>query len=282
MLRYLVNLILSIPISAAVAAQPAAPSRSGDKNLFEPSEKVIFYKLGNKTIPVKILQFGPVTEKVYINLHDSEPTSYNAARILLSSTGGTLIKIENNQRRNIRFQLNKINYSFDPNRIFSRSGIEQTLRESGRSGKGAINEIEQFSKWFLQLIPANTTCVISLHNNSDGDYSIKTYLPGGKRQRDAKAVYEDSLQDIDDIVFTTDSVLYNKMANYCYNAIWQDNVNVKKDGSLSVYFGERNRRYVNIETEHGKLDKHVEMMEKLIFILSDQNSYTYTASEMPN
>lgn len=93
---------------------------------------------------------------------------------------------------------------------------------------------------------------------------------------DAKAVYEDSLQDMDDIIFTTDSLLFNKMANYCYNSILQDNVNVKKDGSLSVYFGERNRRYINIETEHGKLDKHLEMIEKLLSVLTDQHSYTYT------
>ena len=275
-MRYLPTLIIPIILSIAVQAQPAGPVPVSDKPVFVPVEKTVCYNLGNKKIPVKSLQYGAEREIVYINLHDSEPTSYNAARIVLASSGGTLLKIENKGRRNIRFQLNKITYSFDPNRIFSRAGIEQTLRESGKTSKAAINEVEKFSKWILQLIPESTSCIVSLHNNTDGDYSIKTYLPGGKRQMDAKAVYEDSLQDMDDIIFTTDSLLFYKMANYCYNSILQDNVNVKKDGSLSVYFGERNRRYINIETEHGKLDKHLEMIEKLLSVLTDQHSYTYT------
>jgi len=282
LLKTLPALSLAILLSVAVQAQPEGPVMASGKPLFDPVEKTIYFNLGNKNIPVKIIQYGNDRDMVYINLHDSEPTSYEAARKLLQFAGGTLIKIENKQRRNIRFQLNKTTYSFDPNRIFSRVGIEQTLRESGKTSKAAIAEVEKFSNWLLQLIPETTSCIVSLHNNTDGDYSVKTYLPGGKRRLDAKAVYEDSLQDIDDIILTTDSLLFNKMANCCYNAILQDNVNVKKDGSLSVYFGERNRRYINIETEHGKIDKHLEMLEKLLFILSDHNSYTFTEQEISN
>jgi hypothetical protein len=212
------------------------------------------------------------TEKkdiVYINVHDSEPTSVAAAKAILAYTGGTIIKLSNKGKRNIKFRLKNKTYSFDANRIYSRAGIEQTLRTTGRISKEAIDEIEKFGKRILQLIPDSTVCIVSLHNNTNGDFSIKNYLPKGDRHIDAKAVYVDSLQDFDDIALTTDSLLYLKMVENCYNAIWQDNMNARRDGSLSVYFGEKNRRYINIETENGKLILHIEMIKKLLQILDE-------------
>ena len=61
------------------------------------------------------------------------------------------------------------------------------------------------------------------------------------------------------------------MADKGYNSIWQDNVHVRKDGSLSVYCGEKGKRYINIETEHGKFDQYAEMLGKLLAILSEEN-----------
>ena len=75
---------------------------------------------------------------------------------------------------------------------------------------------------------------------------------------------------MDDIVLTTDSVLYKKMADRGYNSIWQDNERAKKDGSLSVFYGENNKRYVNIETQHGRLSQYIEMFSKLLDILNDE------------
>jgi hypothetical protein len=61
------------------------------------------------------------------------------------------------------------------------------------------------------------------------------------------------------------------MADHGYNSIWQDNVNARKDGSLSVYCGEKGKRYINIETEHGRLNQYIEMLYKLLAILSEEN-----------
>jgi hypothetical protein len=110
-----------------------------------------------------------------------------------------------------------------------------------------------------------------LHNNTDEGYSVTTYLSGNERQDDAKAVYQAPAEDVDDIVFTTDSLVYKKMADQGYNSIWQDNMHARKDGSLSVYFGEKKKCYVNIETEHGKFEKYTEMLSTLLSILSKEN-----------
>lgn len=249
--------------------------------LYIPVEKTLNYTIGDKKIPIKILQYGDVKDFVCINLHSNENTSVTAAISVLEQTGGTLIKIENGRQRVIRFRLNGVSYGFDPNRMYSRIGIEQTLRDNRKISKVAIDEIEKFAQYILQFVDDSVGCIIALHNNTEEAYSVRSYLPKGNRVKDAKAVFADSTQDVDDIAFTTDSLLYKKMADFGFNSIWQDNENVKKDGSLSVYCGENNKRYINIETQHGKVNQYIIMLEKLLLILSEENSTNKILPEDP-
>lgn len=270
-MKFIIPIIISLLSSSLARAQPDQKRKDIVPSKIIPSEKKIFYKLGDYNIPIKISQYGNVRNIICINVHDNEVASVQAARAVLELKGGTLIKIENNHQRIIRFRLSGVAYSVDPNRMFSRRGIRQSLIDNGRMSNQAIDEIEKFAQRLLQLIPDSTFCIIALHNNTNGAYSITSYLAGHDRQFDAKAVYSDSLQDTDDIGLTTDSTLYQKMADFRYNTIWQDNENAKKDGSLSVYCGERKRRYINIETEHGKVTQYIEMLEKLLSILAEKN-----------
>ena len=264
-------LILLFIFSLSPFAQHGDNSFGINRPVFIPVEKTILYKLSDKIIPIKVVQYGEMKDIVYINLHANETTSVQAAGSILETKGGTLIRIENNKQRVIRFRLKGFYYSFDPNRIFSRKGIEQTLRDNKRISKEAVEEIEKFAQRLLLIIPDTTSCIIALHNNTEGAFSIKSYLPGSDRQSDARAVYQNTLQDIDDIAFTTDSLLYQKMADYGYNSIWQDNERAKKDGSLSILCGEIKRRYINIETQHGKVNQYIKMLEKLLEILDTEN-----------
>ncbi len=241
---------------------------------FTPAEKTIAHKLGDRMISFKVIQYGPPSDICCINLHDDEVTAVNAARAILEQKGGTIIKIENNAQRMIRFRFRGLYYYFDPNRIFSARGISGTLKANGRINPLAIVEVEKFATALLEMIPDSASCVIALHNNTNGDFSIKTYEAGGKRQTDAKMVYADNWQDADDIALTTDEMLFNKMSSFGYNSILQDNINVNRDGSLSVYYGELNRRYINIETQHGKTAQYKEMLGKLLNILDEEKKPT--------
>jgi hypothetical protein len=270
-LKFISTTIISLLFCSLAHTQPDQKPNDIALSKIIPSEKKIFYKLGDNNIPIKISQYGDVKNIICINVHDNEVASVQGARSILELKGGTLIKIENNHQRVIRFRLRGISYGFDPNRMFSRAGIRQTLLDNRRISNLAIEEIEKFAQRILLLIPDDISCIIALHNNTNAAFSITSYLAGHERQFDAKAVYADSLQDIDDIALTTDSTLYQKMADYRYNTIWQDNENAKKDGSLSVYCGEKNRRYINIETEHGKVQQYAEMFEKLLAILVIEN-----------
>ena len=262
--------VYTLLLVSQLQAQPVSEVNLASNAFYIPTEKTILYKLGDKTIPISVSQYGNSTAIVCINLHDNEFTSVQAARLVLEQNGGILIKLENNRQRVIRFRLRGKNYAFDPNRIFSRTGIEQTLTENGLTDPYAIEEIEKFATRILSLIPEESACVVALHNNTENGYSVKSYLPGNEREKDAREVHANDKQDIDDIILTTDSLLYKKMAEFGYNSIWQHNERAKKDGSLSILYGEKNKRYINIETQHGRLSQYIEMFGKLLYILNDE------------
>ena len=229
------------------------------------SESTLMYELCDIRIPVKILQYGDRTDLLCINVHDNETTSVNAAKEVLQYTGGTLVKIENRKQRLIRFRFRGQSYAFDPNRMFSREGISQTLLENcGRKREEVIDEIEKFAGFILSRITDSTKCIVALHNNTDEAFSVRSYIQAGNREKDAREVKQHPEQDVDDIVLTTDSTLFSVMSQQGYNSILQDNENAKRDGSLSIWSGENGRRYINIETQHGKLEQYIEMLGKLL------------------
>lgn len=234
---------------------------------YVPLEKTIFYKLGDRTLPINIIQYGPGNDIVCVNIHDNEFTSVQAAQAVLQTRGGTLIRIDNKGERLIRFQFQGRQYAIDPNRIFSRVGIEEAFKDEPSYNYEVIDELEKLGRRLLSLIPDSTRCVIALHNNTDEAWSIKSYVNGGERQTDAREVYLNEKQDADDLVLTTDVRLFREMSKAGYNCILQHNKKAKKDGSLSIYFGELNRQYVNIETQHGRVSQYQEMLEKLLGIL---------------
>ena len=225
--------------------------------------------LGSTKIIINVSQYGNDTSIVLINLHSNESTSVKAAVELLSSKGGKLIKLENNDQRLVKFSLKNVEYEFDPNRIFTKVGMRHTLRQHKNISKPAIAEVEKFAATILKMIPSTTNCVIALHNNTDGNFSIKSYMSGSSNQSDAKAVYQNKQVDIDDFILTTNKLLYEQMANQKFNSVLQNNKKAKDDGSLSVYMGWRDRKYINIETEHGKEKEYYEMLLSLFNILQE-------------
>ena len=105
---------------------------------FSPKTTTIFYRLGETSIPIHVSQYGEARDMVYINLHDDEQSSVDAAKSLLQNEGGMLIIFDNKNQRNIRFRLKGKTYTFDPNRMFSREGIKQSLSEFKRISSEAV------------------------------------------------------------------------------------------------------------------------------------------------
>jgi hypothetical protein len=279
---YSTTLLCGLLFWSGLQAQPGTTDSVINKPRYTPQIRSIAHTIGNRTIIIKVLQFGEPNGIYCINMHDNEGTAVLGATPILEITGGTMIRVENFKQRVINFRLNGILYGFDPNRIYSRIGIEQTLRDNRHMSKAALLEIEKFGQRLLSLIPDSPRCVIALHNNTNDLFSIKSYVPGGIRQRDAKAVNYVETEDVDDIALTTDSLVYKVMADAGYNTIWQDNTKAKKDGSLSIYCGEKGYRYINIETEHGKVEQYRIMFEKLMgWLLTPSPETTPQPAENP-
>ncbi len=263
-MKYFIPITILVFFVKFLPAQENNIDNAAEAAKYIPSEKTIFYKLADKTIPLKIQQYGTRTDIVFINLHDDEYTSVDATKRILETEGGLLIEVENGLKRNIQFLLGGKYYRFDPNRIFSKEGIEKSLAELGRSSAKAISEVEKFGKRILQLLPENAVCIIALHNNSPELFSALNYTAGNKRSKESKKVYINPKEDADDFFLTTDAELYEKLADSGYNTILQDNKRCTEDGSLSVYCGKKNIRYVNCETEHGKMEQYYEMIKTLM------------------
>lgn len=230
------------------------------------TSRTIYHTLGETQIPIKIEQYGNRSDIIYINLHHDEKTSVEATRKLLRKEGGLLIKLENKNKRNLQFRMGNRLFQVDPNRIFSLEGIRIFLRETGQYNERVALEIEKLGQRIIELLPAEAVCIVALHNNTNGFFSVNDYLPGRSRAGDALMVYTGPEQDPDNFFLTTDTLLFPHLKKQ-YNTILQDNKNCRQDGSLSVYCGTHGIRYVNLETEHGKTREYTEMVEYLYTIL---------------
>lgn len=239
-----------------------------------PVINTIPHRLGNDNINIQVFQYGDKNDIVFINLHDNEVSSVDGAKKILENHGGLLIKIENKNKRNVSFRLDDRSYTFDPNRIFSKIGIKLTLKRFGNISNQAEREIEGFASKLLQIISPDIHCVIAVHNNTNNGFSIGDYLPGKEKASDARQIKIADGQDPDDFFLTTDSLLFQLLSAKNYNTILQDNLKALHDGSLSVYCGERNIRYINCETEQGKIKQHEEMLETAIECIKNLKKMT--------
>jgi hypothetical protein len=100
-----------------------------------------------------------------------------------------------------------------------------------------------------------------MHNNTDVNYSIKSYLPGEDESQNTADVYVSDKWDADDFVYTTDKKYFDYLKQADVNVILQDNSGFVNDGSLSVYCGKKGIPYLNIEAQKGHLDEQIKLVE---------------------
>jgi formamidopyrimidine-DNA glycosylase len=204
-----------------------------------------------------------------VHLHANEITAKEVAVSYLEHYGGQLISIENGVQRNVQFRLNNNTYEFDPNRMFTKEGVEQSLQLYSKVDNEAITAIAAFAKNIWQLIP-DTSLIVALHNNTNAQYSVLDYESGILKD-DAKSVYLHHENDTDNFIFTTDIRIFDYFKQSKINAVLQKNITTVNDGSMSIVLGRQNRSYVNIEAEHGQRSIQLNMLMKLHeFLLKHQ------------
>jgi hypothetical protein len=125
------------------------------------------YTLGKTEVMIQRLSFEGADSIQLLQLHNNENTARAVAINILKERGGNLLSISNKGNRLIKFTHRRKAFEFDPNRIFTPKGRKETLQKNSQHTALSERLLEGFAGHLLQLI--NTSTVISMHNNTDGN-----------------------------------------------------------------------------------------------------------------
>ena len=201
-----------------------------------------------------LVEYQPGQGTTFVHLHADEKTALVAAQRVARRTGAGLLRIVHPGGRLVCFQLNGKRYLFDPNRMFSDSGIRQTLARYSQYSPEAHQAVARLASVFLEHLPSGK--IVSVHNNRD--YSLRDYLPGHASAREAAAIHQNPDWTYRNFYFVTRPQDYERMRKLGFNSVLQTRA-PSDDGSLSVHLA--GAPYINVEAAHGQLQQQMSMLE---------------------
>lgn len=232
-------------------------------------DEFVAHRLGETEITIWVFTNGPGL--AMFAPHDDENISAAVAMLHVAEHGGTLVQFVQNGKRNITFSLGGRDYAFDPNRMFTDVGIEASLKAQGKSFSAeAFEAVKALSKTVLGYLGSNLKKgqpLVALHNNTNGNYSLESYLKGGNYAGDALKVYQNSQMDPDDFCFVTDERIFGVLQASGVSVVLQNNAQVTNDGSLSVYAARAQVPYINIEAQEDGAMGHEQVQASIVKIL---------------
>lgn len=238
-----------------------------DTSLYTPVITSYYFDWGKDSTEILKSQYGSRNRLVIIHLHDDEISSAEAAKKILSRTGGILIELENKGERLVSFNKGGTKYRFDPNRIFTAKGRSQNLHYLNKTvTPAATSSVKAFAAFVLKKIPKSVVTLIAVHNNQNGNYSINSYKPGSP-SKDVLKWYKNPKRDPDNFFIVNNNEMFKGIKKRGFNAVLQNSMKATDDGSLSIYYGKKNLVYINIETQKGNLDEQVKMLNVVFSIL---------------
>lgn len=221
------------------------------------SGKNVVFKLGDASCTVLIYEKKKSIANL-IALHGNESTCIKSFLALPNQCPFVLYELQQLGTRLLKYNYNNKCYYFDPNRMFSKKGIINTLKKNNKFYPSAIAiKIKYFTDSLLHiLIPQNpATYIIATHNNTDGGFSVKSYL----NSPNAAQVYVCKSEDPDDFFIVTKVADFSFFKSKFQNVVLQSKL-AKDDGSLSIYCQAKNIPYINIEAQDGHIKKQTEML----------------------
>lgn len=192
--------------------------------------------------------------------HEDEATAKRAALLAVATRGkGCLLALEHHGSRRIAFTADGARADFDPNRIYTAAGRTATLARSGNTDAAAADITAGFANHLLHRY-LNTPFIVALHNNTDGSTDIRSYQYG-LLGSDSAAVFVNPARDPDDYFYTIDAQAFAFFKARGFNAVLQNNAQVRDDGSMSVYAARRGIGYINVEAQHGHIETQAQMLQ---------------------
>jgi len=199
---------------------------------------------------------------IFINLHNNEQTSIKAIKQVLPAAYGEFLGLQSGGKRELTVSENGKFITFDPNRIFTKTGIELTLKKYKSFSTENIKLVDAFAKEILAKL-SKAKLIIALHNNTDGGYSIQSISKTNEKNKDATDIFINFKMDEDDFYIVTEKSEFDFLKSKSYNVVLQDSQNVADDGSLSVYCGRHQMNYINIECQNGHLAQQIKMIQQI-------------------
>ena len=229
------------------------------------SAKVHHFKVGETILSVEEQCYSPCKSNiVFIHLHDNEKTSIEAAQKFLLENGGRFIKLVNDSQRNVLVVVNNKECCFDPNRMYSTIGIKTSLKDLTVAYPTiAESEVKQLSSQILKKFISKQKLIVSLHNNTDTNYSIAQIRKDIMKKKYVGKYYINKAMDEDDFILTTDLNIYNQIVAKNINVVWENSSAILDDGSLSIYAGKHNIPYINIETQHEHKKEQIDLLQAI-------------------
>jgi hypothetical protein len=237
--------------------------QSSSSNKFIPVTDTLVYTIGDTPVTLTLRTYNTPNSLFFIHLHDNEATAEETTISHLEKHGGQLLSIENKQQRNISFRINNQSFTFDPNRIFSDTGIRATLKRLSLIDTFAHKAVSSFASFVLSYIP-DTALIVAMHNNTDRQFSALSYQVE-PLLKEAAMLHINPEADADNFIITTDSLLFLHYKNKNMNAILQRRWPLPDDGSLSIYFSKKDRIYINIEAEHKQATEQGLLLKELFY-----------------
>jgi hypothetical protein len=256
----ILTLLQSLVISIVTFSQIDSVRYSPVQNRYE-------FDWGGKKSSLVLTQYGDRKGLVMIHLHDDELTAMDAAKKIMSQTGGLLIQLENGGERLVTFKKGGRKFQFDPNRIFTAAGRYHNLHFLNDTvTPAAASSVKAFASFILQKIPKHVFTLVAIHNNENGKYSVNSYKDGS-HAKDVLRWYTSHNNDPDNFFIVNNNEMFKQIKRLGFNVVLQNSLKARDDGSLSIYYGKKNLVYINVETQKGDLEEQVKMLRALFNIL---------------
>lgn len=256
---------LIFPLAALILANCASPSPPNDKEF---DESRVELPLWDEEVALMAHITDTSDHVLFLNVHEDETTSISALRKYAKNHDINYLYLTHTGERRIEYTIDGEHYSTDPNRMFTNQGRKKTLEDGENYNVTADLALKDFANRFLNEIK-DAEVIVAMHNNTDENYSIQSYLPEGDEAQNTDKLFINPEMDPDDFIYTTDAEIYAALMIKKINVILQDNENFVDDGSLSVYCGMNNIRYINIETQHDHLKQQLKFMELILSIVRE-------------
>ena len=222
--------------------------------------------LGDSSVQLVKAFNAPQSKILFLNVHEDEQTSIDVAKAFAEGHLINFAYLHHQLTRRVFFNIGVTEFSVDPNRIYTRKGRRRTIEASRPRFFRGNRTAAKLATAILELIKPYRI-IVTMHNNTDEAYSIRSYLQGGGEAKNTAEIHLSNRWDPDDFIYTTSADFFNHLKAEDVNVVLQDNVNFVNDGSLSVYCGINDIEYINIEAQKGHFDEQLKLTEIVYHML---------------